>query len=484
VANSRRSADRAARFGEVFASREYVALYCASTLSWVGDFLAKAAVTALVYQQTGSEAAAAAAFAISFMPWVFGGPILAAVAERYPDRSILVVADICRAALMCSVAIPGLPTPALIALLFATSCFNPPFQAARSALLPRVLHGDRLTLALAVNFTTMQAAQACGYVLGGALAAHHARTAILGNAASFALSAALIGFGIRARPAGVSLHERTGLLRETADGFRLVFSSRTLRGVVIVVLAAIAFPVIPEGMAAGWAATFSDDPSHRGPIQGMIMLASPVGAMLCGILFNRLVAPASRRRLAPLFAMLTPLCLVPAIFSPPWPAVVMLSALTTFLFTGLWPTANGMFAQALPNAFRARASGVVQAGSQLIQGASVLAVGLIAEHAAIPVVVGVWGVVGVGVMAIACAWWPSAATFDRAVKAAADANTTSPVISRSDVEDEADERPTMPAARPDSDEDTPSLGTLPAWRAERRRSSGITGMPATGRHRR
>ena len=238
------------------------------------------------------------------------------MAERYPDRTILVVADICRALLMCTVAIHGLPAPALIALLFATSCFNPPFQAARSALLPRVLEGDRLTLALTVNFTTMQAAQAAGYLLGGALAAHHARTAILANAASFALSALLIRLGIRARPAGVAVHERTGLLRETADGFRLVFSSRTLRGIVIVALAAIAFPVVPEGMAAGWAAAFSDDPARRGPIQGMIMLASPIGAMLCGILFNRLVNPVSRRRLAPIFAILTPLCLVPRALLP------------------------------------------------------------------------------------------------------------------------------------------------------------------------
>lgn len=491
-----RDADQAARFGEVFGNREYRALYLASTLSWVGDFLAKAAVTALVFQQTQSVAAAAAAFAISFLPWVLGGPVLAALAERYSHRSVLVVADMCRAALMCTIAIPALPTYALIALLFGASMFAPPFQAARSALLPRVLAGDKLTLALAANFTTMQAAQAVGYVLGGALATHQARIAILGNALSFLLSALLIQLFVQPREPGVAPAARTGLLSETADGFRLVFSSRTLRGLAIVALASIAFPVVPEGMAAGWAASFGHDPALRGPIQGMIMLAAPIGALICGLTFNRLVAPARRRRLAPFFAMLTPLCLVPAIFSPPVPVVVILAGVTTFVFTGLFPTANAMFAQALPNNFRARASGVVQSGSQLMQGLSVVAVGLIADVTSVPVAVGTWGLVGVGVMAIAVAWWPQPATFDRAMAAATLANagtattgppvppeSSGPISAGGDEPDTVPIRPQVPGARETADENTPTRASR--WPTS---TSGIAPLPAglpppSGRHR-
>jgi len=58
-------ADRPATFREVLASGEYRALYLASALSWFGDYVARAAVTALVYQETESVAASAATFAFS-----------------------------------------------------------------------------------------------------------------------------------------------------------------------------------------------------------------------------------------------------------------------------------------------------------------------------------------------------------------------------------------------------------------------------------
>ena len=48
--------ERPATFHDVLASREFRAVYAASTLSWVGDYLARAAITALVYQNTGSVA--------------------------------------------------------------------------------------------------------------------------------------------------------------------------------------------------------------------------------------------------------------------------------------------------------------------------------------------------------------------------------------------------------------------------------------------
>ena len=56
---------RPATFRDVLASREYRAIYAASTLSWIGDSTARAAVTALVYQSTGSAAASAGAFALT-----------------------------------------------------------------------------------------------------------------------------------------------------------------------------------------------------------------------------------------------------------------------------------------------------------------------------------------------------------------------------------------------------------------------------------
>ena len=65
---------------------------------------------------------------------------------------------------MLLVAIPDLPVPAMLVLLFAATLANPPSQAAQSALLPLILTGDRLVVGLSLNSSVGQAAQVVGYV--------------------------------------------------------------------------------------------------------------------------------------------------------------------------------------------------------------------------------------------------------------------------------------------------------------------------------
>ena len=62
----RHAAERTATFGEVFAEPEYRAIFTATTLSAVGDYLARAAVTALIFSITGSVALSALSFAIGY----------------------------------------------------------------------------------------------------------------------------------------------------------------------------------------------------------------------------------------------------------------------------------------------------------------------------------------------------------------------------------------------------------------------------------
>ena len=71
--------ERKVTFSELFAVREYRALYFSLIVNWIGDYLARAAITVLVYEQTNSVLLSAAAFGVSFLPWVIGGTLLDAV---------------------------------------------------------------------------------------------------------------------------------------------------------------------------------------------------------------------------------------------------------------------------------------------------------------------------------------------------------------------------------------------------------------------
>ena len=423
-------AERAATFRDVLSISEFRAIYAASALSWVGDYLARAAIAALVFVETGSAAASAGAFAISFAPWLLGGPVLASIAERYPYRTVMVVCDLVRAAVMCVIALPWLPTPAVLGLLLLAALFAPPFEAARSATLPAVLRGDRYVVGLALHTSTALPAQITGYFLGGALAGGamaggiNPRVALLLNAITFAVSAALIRFGTAARQPALARSRRTHLLRETVDGFRLVFHTPALRALVLLIFSAALFAVVPEGLGAAWAADLADDPAGQGLAQATIMASVPLGSLLGALCVTRLVAPGNRRRILRPLAVAVPLCLVPSVLNPPLALVAVLAGLAGFAVGAAAPIANGEFVKAVPNAFRARAFGVVQGGLQVLQGGAVLVTGLLAtgNSTPIPVVVGLWSLVGVLLLLGLSLAWPASSVFTEAVRAAEAAN--------------------------------------------------------------
>jgi MFS family permease len=413
VSDETRAANRPATFRDVFASREYRFLFGATVLSWLGDYMAKAAVTALVFQHTKSVALSALAFAISYLPWIAGGPVLAAIAERKPFRTVMVTCDVARAALMLLVALPKMPVAAMIALLFAASLANPPSEAARSALYPQLLTGDRFVVALALRTSSGQGAQLIGYMVGAAIAPFHPRLAIGINAITFAVSALLIRFGVGDRRAVGDPGPRQHLARETAAGFRMVFGTKVLRVIAVVVFSSTLFAIVPEGLAAAWAAKLSVDESQRGWIQGMIMVASPAGFILGGLLVGRLVRPERRVRLIPVFMVAAPLALVPAFAHPPPAAIAAMALVCGFAIAGLLAPANGLFVQSLPAGYR---------GVQVTQGVAVVATGALAIQFDISTVVGAWSLAGVAVLLLVAIRWPSPDAFELAAARARAAN--------------------------------------------------------------
>jgi MFS family permease len=416
--------ERTATFREVFAIGEFRALYLASTLSWIGDSLARAAITALIYQATESVVASAASFAISYAPWLVGGPLLVALAERYAYRSVMILCDVLRMALMAVVALVALPPLAILGVLLVSAVLTPPFEAARSAMMPSILPGDRYVVGLAVHAGTAQPALVIGYLAGAALATHQAQLALLINAATFGLSAVILRVAVRRRESALMPDKRRRLTREVMDGFRLVFGTPALRAIALLVFGAVTFAVVPEGLAAAWAADLTANGS-TGWVQGYIMASVPLGFFIGGLVFTRLVPPARRATLIRPFAVFAPLVLVPSVLNPPAPIVAVLGLACGAAMGGLLPAANGLFVQALPDAFRARAFGVMQAGMQLLQGAAVLTTGLLVHVLPIrlPVLVGIWCAAGVILMIALAATWPSTRAFAEARAAANAANT-------------------------------------------------------------
>ena len=382
--------DRPAVYRDLFAVVEYRAVFAASTLSWIGDYLCRAAVALLVFDRTGSALASAATFALGYLPWLTAGPLLATVAERYPSRSVMISCDLARTALMGLIAIPGVPVPIVLLLLFASGLLGPPFDAARSAQLPQILTGDRYTLGVAFNNSIFNLGQVVGYAAGGLIAGYSPHVALLLNAATFAGSAFLLRRYVKLRPATLAATRRTGLWRETRQGYTVVFGHPLMRVIAFVIFGVVSFVIVPEGLAAAWASELGGG----GTTQGLIMAAHPLGVAIGGLILTRLLPPRTRRRLIRPLAVLAPLSLIPALLDPPLAGVLVMVTASGAAMSLLMPAAHGLFQQAVPHEYRTRANGVMSSGVQISQGVAILATGVLSERFPTSAVIGAWCTAG------------------------------------------------------------------------------------------
>jgi MFS family permease len=375
---------RPATFREVFGVREFRPLFGTFLLSTVGDELARVALTVLVYQRTESPLLSALTFAISYLPWLLFGPLLSTLADRFPRHRVLIASDAGRAVLVALMAIPATPLPLLLGLLFVVSLCSPPFESARSALMADVLDGDRYAVANSLINVSLQLAQVIGFLLAGALVALlNPSAALLLNAATFAVSALWLASGLQRRPAPVSEGAGSGgVLRDAADGFRLIRRTPRLLAIIAVVWVGTLFVNAPEGIAT----PLTDELGQGTVAIGILLAANPLGATIGGLAIARLVAPARREALVPALVVLSliPIALAGVIALVAGPGSTTFAIVVGLLFvSGLgsaWQIPlNVSFVQAVPPAYRGRAFGVAVAGLYGVQGIGVLGAGLVAE---------------------------------------------------------------------------------------------------------
>jgi predicted MFS family arabinose efflux permease len=390
-----------ATFRDVFADREFRALWFAEILSVTGDRLALVALTLLVYDQTKSPLLAALTYAAGYLPWVIGGLFLADVADRRPRRSVMVTCDAVRMVLVGVMAVPGVPLAALVALLFATTMFAPPFESARAAITPDILQGEKYVLGSAVIQTTFLAGQVAGAAGGGlAVAFIGVRPSLVLDAATFAISGLLIGLGTRARPAAAKPEaDPLSPVARIVGGFRLVFGDPALRTLLLFGWLVV-FYTVPEGIAAPYANRLGG-----GPIATGVVLASTcLSTTIITPLFTRFVRARQRLNMMGPLAFLTCATLVLTALRPGLAVSLVIFSLSAAF--GIYQiAANTAFVVRVPNERRAQAFGIANMGVVVGQGATFVAAGAAAEVISPAAVIAIAGGIGAVVAFILTLRW-------------------------------------------------------------------------------
>ncbi|MBQ1024378.1 MFS transporter [Micromonospora sp. C95] len=370
-------ADRPATFRDVFAVAEFRAIFASYGIFIIGETVKMLALSVLVYERTGSGLLAALAYVTGFLPHALGGLFLLALADRWPARTLIVGYDLVRLAVVVVLATGALSPPAMLGLVAVVALFGPVSSASRTALLPEVLHGDAYVLGRSLLTVASGGTQVAGFAVGGLLLGLVGPYGALWlTAVTCGLSALLVRFGLTPRPARARrpvAGRQPGAFRETLRVNRRLLADRRIRGLLLAQWLPGSLLVGAEGVAVPYAADLGP-----GASAGVLLMAGAGGMLVGDLLVGRFVAPARRERLTPWLALLLGVPMLAFLARPALLPAAALFAVATAGFAYQLGLAR-RFLDAVPEARRGQAFGLVNTGMMAAQGLAAAGAGALSE---------------------------------------------------------------------------------------------------------
>jgi MFS family permease len=403
----------AATYRDVFGAAEFRALFGAQLVSVAGDQLARLALSILVFDRTHSPAWTAITFAMTFLPDLVGGPLLSGIADRRPRRAVMVGIDVIRAVLVAVLVVDGLPLLLVGIVVALVQLPNTAWNAARAALLPQILAGERFPLGQAVFTMTTQTAQLVGFAIGGLIVAGLGpRGALAVDAGTFAVSAVLVRFGLRQRPAARSADgSKQTWWRQMTAGVRTVWRTLSLRALVALACVSGIY-IAAEALAAPYAA----ETGGGAVAAGLLFATNPLGMVLGMLVVNRLAYPTRLRWMVPM-AVLSCVPLLGCFWNLGLTSTIVLWTLAG-VASAYNVTASVAFVKTVPDEGRGQAFGLAQTSIRVSQGLGIIVAGAAAQVLTVHHVVALAGLLGTLAAAGAGYWWYRAGPIGSAAVAA------------------------------------------------------------------
>ncbi|WP_411107869.1 MFS transporter [Streptomyces sp. c-19] len=279
----------------VLRNRTYRHLFTAQVVALVGTGLATVALSLLAYDIAGGNASAVlgTALAIKMVAYVGIAPLISAVADRIPRRTLLVTMDLTRAGV--ALALPFVTQVwqvyVLIFLLQAASAvFTPTFQATIPEVLP---DEDEYTHALSLSRLAYDLESLFSPVLAAALLSLISYNWLFtGTAAGFLASGVLVVSVLLPKPRPV---DRTGgTYARAAFGTRLFLATPRLRALLTLDLVAAAVGAM---VLVNTAVLVRDTLGRSAGDVSLALAAYGAGSMVVALLLPRVVGRLGDRAL-------------------------------------------------------------------------------------------------------------------------------------------------------------------------------------------
>ncbi|MGW0310748.1 MFS transporter [Streptomyces flavidovirens] len=354
-------------YRDLFRVPEFTPLFLTSAAQVAAQTVSGLALGTLIHTATGSPLLAALAMFGPSLAQVTGAATLLAAADRLPPRAALTGLSLLFGLGTAAQATPGLPVPALFAIVLGLGAVFALGGGVRYGLLNEVLAKDGYLLGRSALNMATGATQICGFAVGGALVTVLSpRGTLLTGAALYLAAAAVARFGLSRRPArGNGRPSITLTWRNNA----LLWSSGPRRRVYLALW-------VPNGLIVGCESLYVPyAPQHA----GLLFACGALGMLAGDILVGRYVPRQWRQRLG------VPLCLLlaaPYLIFALRPALISAMAAVVLATTGY--AANLLFQERLlvltPHELSGHALGLHSSGMLAMQGVGATLAGAVAQY--------------------------------------------------------------------------------------------------------
>ncbi|MFI9331307.1 MFS transporter [Kitasatospora sp. NPDC052868] len=392
-----------ATYGQVFAVTQFRAVFAGRLLGVMSDTLRSVALAVLVFERTSSPLLTAMAMTIGFLPQAVGGLFLAAMADRFPPRTLITTGYALQSAVGLLLASGRLPVAAGLVLVAGTACLTPVTTGATGRVLAGILTGDTYVLGRSLSYLVAVSAQLVGMAAGGALvvwlgvdrtmlvtAGAHLIAAVISRL--FLACTETVRAGGSVVPGGSAVP-----VGSPVSGGSIV--RKTLRGNAALlaapgVLKLIMVQCLPAAYLAAAGSLLIPYSAHRAfsPTQtGILLAATSLGMLVGDVVVGRAFAPATRERLVlPLLLVMgTPT--ITLVLDLPYPGVAAAYAITgvgSAYLLGL----QRRFLEAVPSDLQGQGFALLNTTTMTIQGIGPLVFGVFAEFLPVGLAIALTGV--------------------------------------------------------------------------------------------
>lgn len=213
-----------ARIRELLRNKNFSFLWFSQIISNFGDRLNQMALIGLIYARTpGSTFELAKLLSFTIIPVFLVGPIAGIYVDRWNRKYTMIFCDVLRGLLVLLIPLAIIysgsmvPVYIVVFIVFSTTRF---FLPSKLAIIPDIVHKDKLLLANSLTSTTMMIATVIGFGFGGIIVGMvGARGGFYIDSLTYFISAVMVSFVVlgfkQAVKAKASKEKLRGLIKKT-----------------------------------------------------------------------------------------------------------------------------------------------------------------------------------------------------------------------------------------------------------------------------